>query len=67
MRPIGACVPCGAKGLAPATIHRSRQAFSPQPDQNKSFKFSKDLLFVDDVRDLSDGIRIRPRTLWFIV
>lgn len=57
----------GGKGSAPSTIHRIWHTFCPQPNQSKTFNLLKDLLFVDNVRDMSGGIRILTKTLWFVV
>jgi transposase len=46
-------------GLSRASIHRIWQAFSLAPHRSKTFKLSKDPLFIDKVRDIV-GLYLAP-------
>ena len=50
--------------LSHATVGRIRRAFGLQPHRSETFKLSRDLLFIDKVRDivaLCRGAGPRPR------
>jgi transposase len=48
-----------ASGLSRASVHRIWKAFALQPHRTETFKFSKDPLFIDKVRDIV-GLYLNP-------
>ena len=48
-----------ASGISATTIHRIWHAFSLQPHRSKTFKLSKDPLFIEKVRDIV-GLYLSP-------